>query len=149
MSMKKDVSKFSRMNPRAGFSILEPLLAASLVAFLTLGLVSALVYGQTTVADNAARGKALFLADEGLEAVRSIRSVGFAELEEGTHGLVIEAGLWSFFAQSDTTDGFERSVEIIDMDDSSKQIISSVAWTASFGTTTVSIDTRLYEWQPI
>ncbi len=147
--MKKPVSIFNSSNPRAGFSILEPLLAASLIAFLVLGIVTALVYGRVTAADNAARGQALLLADEGLEAVRSIRSNGFSELVEGNYGLSAQGGVWALSPESDSTNGFVRTIEIIDMDGASKSITSSVEWTNDYGSSTVSVETRLYDWQQI
>lgn len=149
MSMKKHVLIFSKSNPRSGFSILEPLLAASLIAFLVLGLMSALVYGRATVADNTARAKALFLAEEGLEAVRSIRTEGFSDLEQGVYGLSGVASVWSLSSEPDALDGFERTIEIADMDDSSKSITASIEWSTEYGRSTVSLETRLYDWQQI
>jgi Tfp pilus assembly protein PilV len=147
--MKKPASRSNRPHANAGFSILEPLLAASLIAFLVLGIVSALVYGRATIANNAARSKALFLAEEALEAVRSIRSDDFSALEAGAHGLSREGGVWSLSEGGDSVDGFQRTIEISDVDASSKQITASVEWATQYGRSTVSIESRLFNWQQI
>src|SRR3989344_2988507 len=112
-----------------GFSTVEVLLAASIVALAVTALVGALIYGNESTALAGERAKATFLAEEGLEAARAIRNSGFANLVNGNHGVVVLGSNWIFSGTSDTTDNFfTRQISISDLGTNRKQIISTVTW---------------------
>ena len=73
--------------------------------------------------------QANFLAEEGLEATRSIRDNNWQGLTSGDYGLIISGGRWQFSGSSDITDGrFRRSVNIGDIGIDRKKITSRVTW---------------------
>lgn len=76
--------------------------------------------------------KANFLAEEGMEAVRSIRDNNFSHLLAGNHGLAISGGHWIFQGveeglNSQLNNG-KRVILIEDIDSSRKKITSTVDW---------------------
>lgn len=71
-----------------------------------------------------------FLAEEGLEAARSIRDNNWTDLENGDHGLIISApGNWRFSGTSEMIDGkFTRIINVGEIDLNRKQITSRIIW---------------------
>ncbi len=131
--------------------MLEILLAASLLSLMVTAIVGALSYGVQSAAVAGARARAVFLAEEGLEAVRNIRDAGFAALPNGTFGLVF-AGLnqWSLSPGADVTDGvFTRQVIISGNGANRKQVISTISWQETASRQgTVTLTTGLSNWKP-
>ena len=73
--------------------------------------------------------QANFLAEEGLEAARSIRDNNFADLTDGDHGLDNATGNWQFLGTSETIDGkFTRIINIEEIDLDRKKVTSQVTW---------------------
>ncbi|MDD5416184.1 MAG: prepilin-type N-terminal cleavage/methylation domain-containing protein [Candidatus Daviesbacteria bacterium] len=113
---------------QSGFSLVEVLLAVSVLGLIVIALVGSLIYGQESTVLSGARSRATMLADEGLEAVRNIRDAGFSNLTDGPHGLAISGNQWTLSGTSDTTDIFTRSLTITSVDANRKQVISNVTW---------------------
>lgn len=116
---------------RSGFSLVEALLASSIFALIVTAVVGAVIYGRESTALAGLRSRAVFLAEEGLEAVRNIRDQSFANLPDGTFGLNSSGGQWIFSGQSDTTGIFTRQIAIITAGVNRKQITSLVSWQQS------------------
>ncbi|MFH1956384.1 MAG: hypothetical protein ABIJ28_01940 [Patescibacteria group bacterium] len=96
------------------------------------------------------RTRALSLAKEGLEAARSIRDNNFANLVNGSHGLVLSGNQWTFSGISDPQDQFNRSVTITEIDSNTKKIVSNVNWQFSSNRPSeVELATYLTNWQQI
>jgi Tfp pilus assembly protein PilV len=95
-----------------GFSIVEVVLSAALFLLIAIALANILIYGEQSSASAGTRARAVFLAEEGLEAVRNIRDASFSNLTDGNHGLAISSGQWVFSGTSDTTDIFTRVINI-------------------------------------
>lgn len=130
-----------------GFSLVEILLASGLFAMLVLIFAGVLVFGQESTIRAGQRGRAIFLANEGLEAARSIRDQNFNNLTIGNFGLQSN-GQWSLVSNSDTNDIFTRTLNIANVDDHTKQITSQVQWTQSGGSVvSVALTTLLTDWQ--
>ncbi|MCH8741574.1 type II secretion system protein [Patescibacteria group bacterium] len=73
--------------------------------------------------------QANFLAEEGLEATRSIRDNNWTGLADGDHGLIIFGGTWQFSGTFETIDGkFTRVITVETLDPGRKKIISQVTW---------------------
>lgn len=76
--------------------------------------------------------KANFLAEEGLEAAKSIRDNNFSDLLAGSHGLIISNGHWIFQGTeediSSQLNSGKRVVLIENIDSNRKKITSSVNW---------------------
>ncbi len=63
-----------------GFSVVEVLLASTVFAMLVTGIIGAIIYGRQSPANAGDRARANLLAEEGIEAVRSIGAASFANL---------------------------------------------------------------------
>jgi hypothetical protein len=132
---------------RPGFSVVEVLLAASIFSLLVTSLVGAFLYGQESSALAGARARAGQLADEGLEASRSIRDGAFANLVDGTHGLAVSSGVWTYSGTQDVSGQFTRSVSVTTVDANTKELTSTVTWQQNAQRTgSVSTTTRLTNW---
>lgn len=119
---------FSNLKNQSGQSLIE-VIVAIFVFVLGITTVGMLVLdADVTSRQGVERSKAIFLAEEGLEATRSIRNDKFANLVEGAHGATTTSGIWSFSGLSDVTDQFTRTVTIENIDAMQKKVTSLVTW---------------------
>ncbi len=135
---------------KKGFSLVEALLASAVFALLAMAVVGSYLYGQESTALSGNRAKAVYLAEEGLEAVRNIRDADFANLSDGTFGLSSSADHWSFSGSSDANDIFTRNVTISTVDQNRKIVNSTVTWQQNGQRNgRVSLVTYLTYWQKL
>lgn len=121
------------MNCEKGQSLVELLIAMGIFA-LAVSTITWLII-DVYLADRAGRERmeATFLAQEGLEAVRSMRDSDFDSLNVGMFGLALAGNKWIFSGSSDTYKQFTRQIVIsevvgdIDQTDV-KKIKSQVTW---------------------
>ncbi len=133
--------------PTKGFSVVEVLLAASVFALLVTALTGAFLYGQESSAIAGARARAGLLAEEGLEASRSIRDGAFTNLTDGNHGLAVSGGVWTYSGTQDVSGQFTRSVTVSAVDASTKELTSTITWQQNAQRAgSVSAITRLANW---
>ena len=125
---EKKISKTSS----PGFGLVEAILAMSLLSLVAAVFAGALIYGQQSAFSAGNFSRAVFVAQEGLEAVRNIRDEDFSNLEDGFHGLVIQDGVWRLTGEPDTTNIFSRQIEISAVDANTKKVVSTVSWTGMF-----------------
>ncbi len=83
--------------------------------------------------------RAAFLAQEGLEAARSIRDGNFELLTDGAYGIATSSARWVFSGASDSQSGFTRVVTVAAINERQKKITSVVTWPKS----SVSVSTIL------
>jgi len=102
-----------RKTQENGYSLIELLIA---MAVFTIGtsVVVFLTFDANTVSRiSTERTQAILLAQEGLEATRSIRDNDFSDVTNGYHGLAIENGHWIFTDIPDTIGKFTRTLSVI------------------------------------
>ena len=143
--MRRDAAR------QAGFSIVEILLAASVFGMLTTGLVGAVVYGRASTASAGDTVRAHLIAEEGIEAVRSIAGASYANLVDGSYGLQQTGSplTWAFKAAgtTDTSDIFTRQITVAAAGTNRKAITSTVTWPeVGGGTGSVTLTTRIVNW---
>lgn len=138
--------KFKK-NQSKGFSLVEIVLASGVLALLSLIFLGILTYGQESTIRASQRDKAIFLAQEGLEAARSIRDQNFANLTVGNFGL-LAGNQWSLTSQPDVSDIFTRTINITDINSQTKQVVSKVQWKqAGASLVDVSFSTLFTDWR--
>jgi hypothetical protein len=98
--------------------------------------------------------KADFLAQEGLEAARSIRDNSWSDLTSGNHGLAISGGHWTFQGTSEDISsqlkGGTRIITVENIDPNRKKISSIVDWQFYGGRIEeAKLVTYLTNWQKI
>jgi len=116
---------------RLAFSMIEALLAGSLLALVVFTLSGILIFGQESSRIAGDSQRATALAEEGLEAVRSMSEASFSSLTAGPHGLAVSGGKWQFLGTQDYPEIFTRSLIISDLDANTKVVTSTVSWSAS------------------
>lgn len=117
------------MNYESGQSLVELLVAIAIFVIV----VSTLLF---LVLDSYVAGRlaseitqANFLAEEGLEAARSIRDNDWVDLINGDHGLMIFGGNWQFSGGSEVIDGkFTRVVRVEEINSDRKKVTSQITW---------------------
>jgi len=135
------------MKKRAGFSLVEILLAVTVFAIFSVGLFSLAMDTSQRDASTNLKVQALAYAQEGIEATRNIRDQSYLLLTNGDHGLALNAGVWSFGPAPENVDGFyDRSITIEDvfrdasgnivseggaLDPDTKKVTSEVAWVSN------------------
>jgi prepilin-type N-terminal cleavage/methylation domain-containing protein len=136
-----------KINQR-GYSIIEVMLAIAIFAMFAGVFVSAFVQGQQSTALAGKKTRATILAEEGLEAVRSIRNNGFNGLAEGQYGLEISNGQWSLEPSPENINGFTRVITIENLTEDHKLITSDISWQEeSDRKSSLSLATVLGNWQ--
>lgn len=117
---------------QSGSSLLELIVA---LGVFTVGIVTVLflVWGSSAATQSGVeRTQALYLAREGLEAVRTIRDTSFDNLVDGTHGIGLSDGKWNLITTPDAVDQFDRTITIATgTTPETKKITSTVSWPVS------------------
>jgi hypothetical protein len=133
-----------------GFSVVEALLAATVLAALATAMVGAMVYGRAATGGAGDRVRAVFLAEEGVEAFRNIGAAAYANLVNGTHGLTQSGAplVWATSGTSDTSGIYTRQTVIADGGTNRKNVTSTVTWPQQGSSTgSTSVITRLTNWR--
>jgi prepilin-type N-terminal cleavage/methylation domain-containing protein len=123
---------FYLKKPRKGFSLVEVLLAITVFSLIVSSLAGALLYGQDSAVKSHNKARAVFLVEEGLEAVRNIRDGSFATLTNGTFGLGIASNKWTLTGSSDTVDIYTRTINVATVDANTKRVTVTVSWPGSY-----------------
>jgi len=112
----------------AGQSLVEALIALSIfvIGIATIGFL--VLDANVSSRQGVERTQATLLAQEGLEAARSIRDADFDNLTAGSHGIALSGNKWTFSGTSDTQDQFARTITVIDIDIDTKKVDGIVTW---------------------
>lgn len=133
-----------------GFLLVEVLLSSSLFIILVTGFAGVFYYGQQASILSGNRSKAVMYAEEGQEAVRSMKNINFANLADGVYGLTYSNNAWSFSGAQDTQGQFTRKATVSTIDANRKSVTIAVTWQEAQGRNgTVSIASRLTNWKTI
>ena len=144
--MKKEQLYF---NNKSGFSLIEVILTAVVFSLLVVALIGVLSLGEETSIMGGARSQAVFLSEEGLEAVRNIRDESFVNLVDGTYGISKTTSEWDFLGASDTNGIFVRSINISTVDANTKLVTSTISWQQNLHRTgSVVLSTYFSNWKP-
>ncbi|MCA9381216.1 hypothetical protein KC678_03035 [Candidatus Dojkabacteria bacterium] len=133
---------------RKAFSSLEVILAIGLFSFLILALSGGLAFSVQGNADASQKVKAAYLAQEGIEAAKTIRGNDFANLADGTYGISSAGNAWTFSGTDNVIDEYTRTITVSTIDSLTKQIDSTVTWNSLTGVpNTITYSTYLTDWQ--
>lgn len=145
-SIKKEWST----TKRSGFLLVEVLLASSLFVLFVTAFAGTFYYGLQSSVLAGDRSQAIMLAEEGQEAVRSMKNINFANITDGTHGLVYSNNAWTFSGTQDTSNGYTRQVTVSTIDANRKSVTTSVSWQQIPGRMgEVSTIGRLTNWKTV
>lgn len=145
--LPKQQLEFLLPNKRAGQSLIEILMGVALMA-MGISFATILIYGgQNVLIDRGNSLEARSLAEEGLDAARSIGARSWANLTNGTYGLNFANNKWSFSSGADYRNIFTRKVTVSDIGQDEKQIASDVTWSANAKLGEVKFVTILTNWK--
>jgi Tfp pilus assembly protein PilV len=152
--MKQEISQLTKKGwlttKIRGFLLVEALLASSLFVLFVTAFAGTFYYGLESSVLAGNRSQAIMLAEEGQEALRSMKNVNFANLADGTYGLVYSNNAWTFSGSQDTSNGYTRQVTISTIDANRKSITTSVTWQQPHGRAgSVSFVGRLTNWKTV
>ncbi|OGH11263.1 MAG: hypothetical protein A2857_06585 [Candidatus Levybacteria bacterium RIFCSPHIGHO2_01_FULL_36_15] len=135
----------SEPNDLRGQSLIEIIIAVSILIIVATSLIFTVSGSFSTTRLGKEQTQATFLADEGMNAVNSIRNQNFNSLINGDHGLSNSGGIWSFSGtfDKDASGKYTRIATISDVlrdgngdiaasggtiDPSTKKITLRVSW---------------------
>lgn len=96
-----------------GFSLIEVLVAISLLMLVMIGSLSANNLAANSVGLNKTRNQANLLAREGVEALHSVRAADFNSLGLGDFHPVNNSGVWSLVNGVETIGKFDRVITLL------------------------------------
>jgi len=122
------------MEKERGQSLIELMIAMGLFTLWVSGVAFLIL--DVYASDKVARGNtiATMLAQEGLEAVRSIRDAGWERLDAGEYGLDVSDGRWVFEGSQDEVPQLANGTRIIrieDLEEGRKKVTAQVIWEIS------------------
>ncbi len=132
---------------RAGFSLIEVIIATALTGLFLAASAGGLLYGIRLSKEAGRKSQAVYLAEEALAAVQNIRDDDYTNLTDGTWGITTTGSQWNLSGASDTTGIFTRQVTITSPDATKKEVTSTIAWQDVTGAArTLSLVTYLSDW---
>lgn len=96
----------------SGLSIVEIILAVMIFSILAVSGVATVVHSFTVNRRGEEETQATVVAQEGIEAARSIKNKSWSALTSGLHGLSPSGNQWSFSGTSDINGKFTRVVNV-------------------------------------
>ncbi|MBP9820858.1 hypothetical protein KBC85_01840 [Candidatus Saccharibacteria bacterium] len=138
----------------SGFTLIEVLLASSLLIIVISGIVGAIFYGTESSIISAKRTQATQIAEQGLEAVKNIKDSNyqaFSSLADGAYGLQQNSGQWQLVPNTpDVQNNFTRTVTLSTVNPTTKEVNISVNWQQNLQRTGVfNLVGRLTNWRDI
>ncbi len=139
------------MNYENGQSLIELVVAIGIFVIVVSSLAFLVLNSYTAGYLAFEITQANSLAEEGLEAARSIRDNNWPDLINGDYGLAIVGGNWQFSGISETIDGkFTRIITLEEIDQDRKKVTSQVTWQFNEARPQeIKLITYLTNWQKI
>jgi len=134
-----------------GQSLIELLIALGIFVVMVSVVAFLLIDSYISNLQASQNSKAIFLAEEGMEAARSIRDNSWDNLTAGPHGLTISENNWIFQGElediSDKLPQGKRVITIGDIDEDRKKVTSKVSWQVAQKENKIELITYLTDWQ--
>lgn len=107
---KSKFYKYFQITKPSGFGLIEVIVAMGLFVIIASGGVSTVLQGMTMNRLASDETFADLYAQEGIEAVRSLKNRAFTNLVTGTYGLSNAGNLWNFLGSNDVRSNFTRQI---------------------------------------
>jgi len=135
---------------RRGFSVIEAVVAASIFVLITTSIVSSYFKVSNYIQSAGAEQRAIFLAEEGLEAVRNIRDNSFDALTTGgTKGLSTSGNAWNFSGSQDTTGIYTRKISITEPNADTKEVSATMTWSFKGENKSLTLKREFTNWRKV
>lgn len=143
------MNNFFSIKNKTGVTVVEAVIAIAIFSILATVAYEIYIGADKLVKRTDQKATALWLAEEGLEAVRSIRDESFANLTTGQNGLAVSSNQWTFAGTEDTSGIYWRAVTLASIDADNVLATSTVSWSYNGATNTVSLGTIFTNWHKI
>ena len=130
-----------------GLSVVEVMVALAVFSLVSLTTYQVFVQSESISRKKYEEHKAMWLAQEGIEAAYSIGRNNFQELQPGVWGLSKQNGVWSTSIAPDIEDIFLREITVSNIDEDTKEILSEVSWDYKEQTYSVDFSLQITDWQ--
>ena len=148
--MSQSIKKEWSTTKLRGFLLVEILLTSSVFVLFLTAFAGVFYYGLQASVLAGNRSQATMLAEEGQEAVRSMKNVNFANITDGNHGLIYSNNAWSFSGTQDVTGTYTRQVNVSTVDTNRKNVTVNVTWQQTQTRPgSVSLAGRLTNWKTV
>jgi prepilin-type N-terminal cleavage/methylation domain-containing protein len=135
---------------KKGFSLIEILVAISIFLVFLTGIAKITSSSGKETRHSINKERAVFLAEEAIEASRNIRDADFSNLINGTYGLIVSDNQWNYSGSSDISGIFSRSLTISTINTNEKKLDAVVSWTDETSqTNSVTLSTYLTNWRKV
>ena len=104
-----------KFREKKGISIIEILIVIAIIIIALTSLLSIVTLSLKISIQIKERTQAVNLAQEAVDAVRSIRDNDWTKLTNGNHGLTNAGGYWDFVGTENIINGFSRKILIEDV----------------------------------
>ena len=134
-----------------GFSLLEIIIALGIFVMGASTLTVLVFAGHFGTQQGGDIILAESLAQEALEATRTIRDEDWSNILDGVHGLSTSGGAWAFSGTSELIDSkFTRSVTISHIATGTKAVLAQVEWQNQSGQTkAIRYNSRITDWRTV
>ncbi len=134
---------------RPGVLILDVLIGTAVFSIIVSGVIYALLFAQQSSLKSGDQIRAVYLNQQNLIGIKSIRDNDFASITAGTHGVRLgEDGLWELSGTGTvSTDGFHSHIDVAAVDDNTFRVTTTTTWSVeglSSGTSTLV--TSITDW---
>lgn len=141
------MDKLNSIKKITGGTLLEAILAIGILVLVSTGIIGMSLGGLTGSLRGKERLEATALAQESLEAARSIRDFDWNNLTTGVHGLSDASGYWAFSGTSDIKGRYTRTITVTDVDATTKDVTARLDWEALAGVNNMlEITNRFTNW---
>ncbi|MDA1209225.1 MAG: hypothetical protein O2904_04315 [bacterium] len=140
------------LHNRAGFMLIDVLIGIVLFGMFMTAIGTSMLFNQRSFLSTGDRMRAVFLAEAGLEAARSVRYEDFSQLSAGTYGMQIGVdGLWNLAGTGTvTSDNYTTTITIAPIDSNTFSAVAATSW--DFGMQragTITATTELTHWNQV
>lgn len=135
---------------RSGSLLLEAIIGVGVFAIFLGGIGFSLILGERSTVAGGDRTRAVFLAEQQLEAVRAMRARSFSSLTLGTHGIALTSTGWTFSGASAGENGYRMNVDIVSRGTDWVEVTSNVSWSFDLPRSgSVALTTYLTNWRKV
>lgn len=133
---------------RSGVLLLDVLIGVAVFSIIVSGVVYALIFAQQSTLKSGDQIRAVYLNQQSIAAVKSIRDTDFADIPEGTFGVRIgTSGLWELSGTGTvSSDGFVSNISITALDDTHMHLVATTSWDDSIRKGMSVMTTDITDW---
>ena len=144
----KNIILNKNTNTNSGFSLVEVIVSSSILLILVFIFSSTIINFRSQINNASNKDKAIYLAEEAIEATRNIRDEDYDNLTNGIFGISNSGGEFNLLGSSDSVGIFNRNVSISQISPNQKEVESSVSWSDRISpNNNVSLKTYLTNWR--